>query len=239
MLDKRLIMVSVFILLLLGSIIYVSTIASPNQYSARKTRKIRHHIHTLRAVITNINEYNVTLQHGNRSKTFSLFGRWILAKDNRSKIINGSSISNYFSVGDNISATIVVFNRNSTRHVFLLKMAKDGIHVVRVPKKAVLRRNIRKTRVVDIEARIKSIRGKFFVIGKNNRTVVVVGKGLWIVAGGNTTSWSNLLSRLNENDRVWIHGRIVLLKKGFKGVKLFLYPKAIIDITNGFSAIRK
>ena len=239
MLNKKIVIISVFvILLLLGSIIYVSTMAAPNQH-AKKKKELRHHAITFRAKITEITEDKITLQHGDRTGTFSITGRWIIKEEGKAKIVNGSSLSNYFSAEDNVTATLVVFNRTGARHVYLLKLAKDGVFAIHTPGKAVLKRNIKKTRVIDIKAKIKNVTDKFFVVEKDEKTMVVVGRGTWKVAGDNTVSWSELLSKLNQGDNVWLYGRIILLKRGIRGAKIFFYPKTIIDITNGFSAIRK
>ena len=239
MLDKKMVIISVLVIvLLLGSVIYVSTMASPTQNTKRR-REFRHHARTFSAEVVEITKDKITLQHDENKCTFSIVGRWVVREEGKAKIINGSSLLNYFSIGDKVNATVIVFNRTGTRHVYLLKLVKEGVFAIHTPGKAALKRNIKKTRVIDIEAQVKTVKDKFFVIEKGQRTIVVVGRGSWTIAGDKTVSWSELLSKLNQGDKVWLYGRVILLKKGVRGAKIFFYPKTIIDITNGFSAIRK
>jgi len=236
MLDKRLVIASIFIILLIGSIVYVSSMASPHQESKRK---IKRRIFTFRATIVDIGEKNITLQHGNRTRTFGTYGRWVIVRDGKFKVTDWSNASKCFNVGDNVSATIAIFNRNGSRHVALIKIAKDNFYVARAPIKGILKRNVKRSRVIDVKVTVDCVKDKYFVVVKGDHKMVVVGRGEWTIAGGGTASWSDILSKLSKGDTIWIYGRIILFKRSINGTRLFFYPKTIIDLTTGFSAIRK
>lgn len=238
MLSKKMLIIAIALVIALGSIAFVSSTATPSTNTSEE-KKVRHHIFTFEAVILDIGESNITLMYDGKDGTFKTYGKWIYVKDSDFKIMDWCEASAYFSEGENVTVTLTVIRTNESRRPVLLKIEKNDFYIVRAPTRNILRRNVARTRIIGLKVTVSAVKEKYFTASKGDHKILVVSGGNWTVAGDGTSSWNEILSRLNEGDTVWLYGRIVVFKKKLAGIRIMIFPRSLIDLSSGLSAVKE
>jgi len=238
MLSRRMLTIAIALVIVLGSIVFISSTATPPANTSEE-KKLRHRIFTFEAVILDIGESNITLMYGEKNGTFKTYGKWIYVKDNDFKIMDWHEASSYFNEGENVTVTLAVIRTKEGKHPILLKIEKNDFYIVTAPTRNILRRNVARTRIIGLRVTVSAVKEKYFIAIKGDHKILVVSGGNWTIAGDGTSSWNEILSRLNEGDTVWLYGRIIVFKKKLAGIRIMMFPRSLIDLSSGLSAVKE
>lgn len=193
---------------------------------------------TLQATIVEIGSSNITLTTGNRTGTLGTSGTWIYVKGDDIDLVGWEEASAYFGEGDKVSVTLVVVSRGDLRRPFLLKIQKGDLSIVRMPPRWLLRRFVAGTGRAGFKATVKSVKEEYIIAERNGHAMIVITKGDWTLAGDGEVSWSDVASSFHPGDQAWVYGRVVVFRKGLQGVRAVVWPRAMIDLTDGVSIVR-
>jgi len=235
---RRTILVLALILavLAIGLALLIPSLAVPHPREANIRRRL------LRGsvIITGIGEKTLTVERGNETIELYAGGSWIYARGDELGVINWSQVTDYISVGENVTIAATVIVRNQSRIPVLLHIEKPDLTLTRLLPRYLHPGVVRRSGLRGFKAVVHYTGEKYMIaeIVKRDLKVLILTGGNWTKAGDGVVSWSEVMEEFNSGDNVWIYGRIAILKMPIAGFKVVVLSRAIINIDSGVSLVR-
>ena len=204
-----------------------------------KLPKSKARIIRLRVQVISANNRTLTVQARNRTGKLFAAGKWIVISGGERESLDWSEVRNFIKVGENATIAFTIMRRNNRTIPILLALKQGNVRLVRYIPRRSLSLLISKRVRADFKAIVMNASERGILAKVGNRSVFIIMAGRWIKAGEGSTSWSEVRGLFSPGDKIWVYGRMIILKRSLKGIRAIVVPKTVINLDTGVSLIRE